>query len=179
MIDFTAILPEFDAIDDVLPKDVAAGTDRGHRIEVSIGHPDGEGGILLEGGLTAADLFAQVTADAAADEEEHETEHEAEQGYHDEQGEACLAVDDVAHGDARGDTELGSPEIEREIGDGDNPGTEALGIVLHEPAEGEGQHEDDSQFLENDEEGTPEIEARTALEQGEHSGNHQGGGKGG
>ena len=77
MIDFTAILPEFDAIDDVLPEDVAAGSDRGHRIEVSIGHPDGEGGILLEGGLTAADLFAQVTADAAADEEEHETEHEA------------------------------------------------------------------------------------------------------
>ena len=113
---FLSILPQLNRIDDVLPEDIAAGTDGRHRVQVGVGHPDGEGGVLLEGGLTGIDLIAQVTAHAATHEEEHETEHQAEDGNHSQQGEACLAVDDIAHGDARGDTELRCPEVEREVG---------------------------------------------------------------
>ena len=54
----SAILPEFDAVDNVLPEHIAARADGGHGIEIGVGHPDGEGGVLLEQGLPAVDLIA-------------------------------------------------------------------------------------------------------------------------
>jgi hypothetical protein len=75
-----AILPEFDTIDDVLPENVAACTYGGYRIKIGIGHPDAEGGILLERGLATIDLIAQMTTYATPQEEEHKAENKAENG---------------------------------------------------------------------------------------------------
>ena len=41
------VLPDFDGVDDVLPENVAAGTDAGEGIEIDRGEPDGESGVLL------------------------------------------------------------------------------------------------------------------------------------
>ena len=168
-----AILPEFDAVDNVLPEHIAARADGGHGIEIGVGHPDGEGGVLLEQGLSAVDLIAQVTADAAAHEEEGEAEYQAHRGNHEEHRQAGIAMDDVAHGDSRSDAELHGPEIEREVGDGHNPGTDALGKVLHIPAQGQRGYQHHRQFLKDDDEGTPEREMTAPLKQGEHRRDHQ------
>ena len=120
-----------------------------------------------------------MTAHAAPQKEEHETEYQTEDGNHQQQGETCLAMDDVADGDARGDTELGCPKVKREVGYGHNFFTQAFGIVLHEPAKGQRGYQDNSQLLKDNEKGTPEVEPSPSFEQGEHSRNHEGGGKGG
>ena len=99
---FAAVFPEFDAVDDVLPEHITAGTDGGHGIEIGVGHPDGEGGVLLEEALSGIEFVAEVTADAAPDEEEREAEHEAEHGDGEQQGQTGIAVDDVAHSDRSG-----------------------------------------------------------------------------
>ena len=114
-----------------------------------------------------------MTADAAAGEEEGEAEYQAHSGNHEEHRQAGIAMDDVAHGDTRGDAELHGPEIEREVGDGHNPGTDALGKVLHIPAQGQRGYKHHRQFLKYDDEGTPEREMTAPLKQGEHRGDHQ------
>ena len=95
----SSVLPEFEGVDDVLPQHVAASANGCHRIQIGIRHPDAEGGILLEGCLTGIDLFAQMAPYTTTDEEEHEAEYQTEQGYHNQQRESCLAMDDVTHGD--------------------------------------------------------------------------------
>ena len=75
-----------------------------------------------------------MTPDETAREEEHETKHQTQHGNHQQQGETGLAMHDVADGHARGDTQLHGPEVERQVGDGDNPRTDALGVMLHEPS---------------------------------------------
>ena len=128
------IFPQLNRVDNVLPKDIATGSDWRHRIEIGVGDPDGEGGVLLERGLTRVDLVAQMTAYAATDEEEYEAENKTEQSYHEQQGQTSIAMDDITDGDAWGDAELGCQDIKRQIGDGDDLLTEALGIMLHKPA---------------------------------------------
>ena len=61
-----AILPEFEAVDDVLPEHITACTDGGDRVQISISHPDAEGRILLEQSLPTIYLIPQVTADTTA-----------------------------------------------------------------------------------------------------------------
>ena len=41
------VLPNLDGVDDVLPEDITARADGGEGIKIGIGHPDGEGGVLL------------------------------------------------------------------------------------------------------------------------------------
>ena len=118
-----------------------------------------------------------MPTDATAYEKQDTTEQQAKHGDHQEQRQTSLAVHDVANGDTRCDTKLHGPEIERQVGDGDDPGTSPLGIVLHQPAEGQRQDEHHSKFLEDDEEGRPEVESRTTLQQREHRRDHQRRGK--
>ena len=46
---------EFVGVEEVLPDDVGGGTNEGQRGEVHLGHPDGQGGVLLAEGLTSRD----------------------------------------------------------------------------------------------------------------------------
>ena len=55
---------------------------------------------------------------------------------------------------------------------------QTLGIVLDAPSQYQRQHEYEGQFLQDNEEHLPEAQTRATLQQGEHSGNHQGRGKG-
>ena len=87
----------------------------------------------MEGCLTTINLLAKMTTYAAANKKENETEYKAEQGNHEQQRETCFAVDNVTNGDTRRDTELDGPEVERQVGNGDNPRTDALGEMLHKP----------------------------------------------
>ena len=70
------VVPDFDGVDDVLPQDVAAGSDGGHGTEVHVGHPDAEAGVLLEQCLAGVDFRAQVSANASANGKLQETEQQ-------------------------------------------------------------------------------------------------------
>ena len=118
-----------------------------------------------------------MPAYAAARQEQDKAEGKAQGGNHQQQGKRGVAVDDVAHGDTRGDAELYGPEIEREVGDGHNPGAEALDVVLHHPAQHQGHDQDGAHLLEDDDERSPEIKMVATLQEGKHGGNHEGGGQ--
>ena len=60
------VLPQFQAVDNVLPEDIAASTDAGHRREIDIGDPDCQTCVLLEHGLTRADTLTKTTTDEAS-----------------------------------------------------------------------------------------------------------------
>lgn len=71
---FLALLPDFNAVDDILPQYVTAGTYRGYRIEIHISYPDAEGGIFLEQGLSGINLLTQAAANGTAYAELDEAE---------------------------------------------------------------------------------------------------------
>lgn len=74
------MVPQFDAVDDVLPEDVAARTHRGERIEISVGNPDGESSIFLAQSLTGLLRTVEEMADVAAHGKLHQAEEQAEEG---------------------------------------------------------------------------------------------------
>ena len=74
-----ALLPNFDGVDDVLPENIAAWAYRRKRVQVGIGHPDGEGGVLLTERLSGLLCVVEVMADEAADGELH---HAERRGHH-------------------------------------------------------------------------------------------------
>ena len=131
----TAIFPQFEAVDDVLPEHITTCAHGGDRIKIGISHPDTKGRILLEQGLSTIYLIPQMTANAAAHQEENETKDETHRGNHEQHRQSGFAMHDIPHSNARGNAELHGPEIEREVGDGHNPGTDTLGKVLHISAE--------------------------------------------
>ena len=73
---FTTILPQLHRVHDVLPEHVTTGSYRSYGVQIGVGHPDREGGVLLEETLSGIKFVAEVTADAAANQEEREAEYE-------------------------------------------------------------------------------------------------------
>lgn len=71
--------PYLPAIDDVLPKDVAAGTYGGEGREIGAGYPDGEGCVLLTQSLTSIDRNTEASAYGTTATELEEAEHEGEE----------------------------------------------------------------------------------------------------
>ena len=71
------VLPDFDGVDDVLPEDIAAGTDAGEGIEIDGGEPDGECGVLLAEGLAGFLGVVEVMADEAPNGKLNNTNDEA------------------------------------------------------------------------------------------------------
>ena len=80
---------------------------------------------------------------------------------------------DVLHRDARGDAQRDGPAVETQIGLGSNFGTEALHVVLHEPAQHQRQQQHDAHLLQNDEEGIEEVDMHRLFQHGEHQRNQQ------
>ena len=67
----TAIFPQFEAVDDVLPEHITTCAHGGDRIKIGISYPDTKGRILLEKGLPTIYLIPQMAANAAAHQEEY------------------------------------------------------------------------------------------------------------
>ena len=72
-------MPQLVGVDEVLPEDIAAGTDAGLGGQVGVGDPDGEAGVLLEHPLTGADALVGGAANSAANEELNKGGDEREQ----------------------------------------------------------------------------------------------------
>ena len=71
--------PYLPAIDDVLPKDVAAWTYGGEWREISAGNPNGEGCVLLTQSLTSIDRNTEASAYGTTATELEEAEYEGEE----------------------------------------------------------------------------------------------------
>ena len=95
--------PYLPAIDDVLPKNVAAGTYRGEWREIGAGYPDGEGSVLLTQSLTRIHRNTEASAYGTTATELEEAEHEGKEGNEEKEGDGGLGVQDVLHRGARDD----------------------------------------------------------------------------
>ena len=95
--------PYLPAIDDVLPKDVAAWTYGGEWREIGAGNPDGEGSVLLTQSLTRVNRNTEATTNGTTATELEEAEHEGEESYEEKKGDGGLGVQDVLHRGARDD----------------------------------------------------------------------------
>lgn len=132
--------PYLPAIDDVLPKNVAAGTYRGEWREIGAGNPDGEGSVLLTQSLTRVNRNTEATTNGTTATELEEAEHEGEESYEEKKGDGGVGVQDVLHRGARDDEQGATPEIIREVLDGDNATAEAVHVMLDDVGK---QHRDD------------------------------------
>lgn len=132
--------PYLPAIDDVLPKNVAAGTYGGEWREISAGYPDGEGCVLLTQSLTRIDRNTEASANGTTATELEEAEHEGEESYEEEEGDGGLGVKDVLHSGARDNEQGAAPEIIRKILYGDDATAEAVHVMLDDVGK---QHRDD------------------------------------
>ena len=78
------LFPDFIRIDDVLPKDIAAGTDGGDGVEIHVSHPYCHARVFLEHALSAVDALVEVTTDATANDEMQYADTSGKQGNHQE-----------------------------------------------------------------------------------------------
>ena len=132
--------PYLPAIDDVLPKNVAAGTYRGEWREIGAGYPDGEGSVLLTQSLTRIDRNTEASAYGTTATELEEAEHKGEESYEEEEGDGGLGVQDVLHRGARDNEQGATPEIIREVLDGNDATAEAVHVMLDDVGK---EHRDD------------------------------------
>ena len=132
--------PYLPAIDDVLPKNVAAGTYRGEWREIGAGNPDGKGSVLLTQSLTSIDRNTEASANGTTATELEEAEHEGEEGYEEEEGDGGLGVQDVLHRGARDNEQRATPEIIREVLDGDYATAQTVHVMLDDVGK---EHRDD------------------------------------
>ena len=132
--------PYLPAIDDVLPKNVAAGTYRGEWREIGAGNPDGKGSVLLTQSLTSINRNTEASAYGTTATELEEAEHEGEEGYEEEEGDGGLGVKDVLHRCARDNEQRATPEIIREVLDGDYATAQTVHVMLDDVGK---EHRDD------------------------------------
>lgn len=132
--------PYLPAIDDVLPKDVAAWTYGGEWREIGAGYPDGKGSVLLPQSLTSINRNTEASANGTTATELEEAEHEGEESDEKEEGDGGLGVKDVLHRCARDNEQRATPEIIRKILYGDDATAEAVHVMLDDVGK---KHRDD------------------------------------
>ena len=132
--------PYLPAIDDVLPKNVAAGTYGGEWREIGAGNPDGKGSVLLTQSLTSIDRNTEASANGTTATELEEAEHVGEEGDEEEEGDGGLGVKDVLHSGARDNEQGAAPEIIRKILDGNDATAQTVHVMLDDVGK---QHRDD------------------------------------
>ena len=71
---------EFEAVDGVLPNDVAAGTYCSERVEVGAGYPDGESCVFLTEGLSAFHSAPEEVANVAPHGKLNHAKHKTHYG---------------------------------------------------------------------------------------------------
>lgn len=125
-----AVSPYLDAVDDVLPEDVAAWSHGGERRQIGAGYPDGEGSVLLTQSLPRIDRNTEATTNGTTATELEEAEHEGEEGNEEKEGNGGVGVQDVLHRGARDDKQRAAPEIIREILDGDDATAQTVHVML-------------------------------------------------
>lgn len=132
--------PYLPAIDDVLPKDVAAWAYGGEWREIGAGYPDGEGCVLLTQSLTRVNRNTEASANGTTATELEEAEHEGEEGYEEEEGDGGLSVKDVLHRGAGDNKQGATPEIIRKILYGNDATAETVHVMLDDVGK---EHRDD------------------------------------
>ena len=130
-----------EAIDDVLPKNVAAGTYGAQRCEVRVRHPNGESCVLLPKGLSAFDFYAVTSPDATPYGKLYDANDEASCGHDEQEREACVGMHDMLDGCACDEGERYCPDVERKVFDANNAAMEARSIVFDDVCKQHGHDE--------------------------------------
>lgn len=126
MLDFPlvrvfVVIPQLNAVDNVLPKYVAARPYRRQWVQIGKGYPDGKGGILLSQGLSCLDSAIEKTTNKSADSKLYQAKLQTDEGNEDEEKGGGIGVNDVFHSGSRYDGERESPKVKTKIAYTDNP----------------------------------------------------------
>ena len=141
LVALLSALPYLNAVDDVLPQNVAAGTHRRQRVQVGRGYPDGERRVLLAQALTSVNRGTEIMADEAAGTKLHDAEQKTHQRDDAEQPHRCVGMDNVADGGAADDEKGGRPGIVGQVLDAHDPTVKTGCEVLDGPGESHGGDE--------------------------------------
>ena len=163
-------MPNFQAVDGILPQDVTAGSSHRQGTKVCIGDPYGKGGVLLAQALAALDDGAEEVADVASHSELRQADKQRHHGDSDEEYHRRPAVDDVLHGAARDDGQRDAPHIEGQVLDGDQTLLHARQVVLDQIGTNERQHKHEKHLVHNHAKGDPETDVHPLVDEREHDG---------
>ena len=121
-----SFLPQFDAVDTVLPKDIAAGTDRGEGVEIGVSYPDGESGVFLSKGLTCLDCPVEEMTHITAHRKLDDTKNQRQECDEQKECGRSVGMDNVFYSGARDNRQRHRPHIKREVFDTDDPSVETV-----------------------------------------------------
>ena len=107
------MLPKLETVDDVLPKNVAAWPDGGQRIEIHVGNPNSESGVLLSKRLSGIDHRIEEMANVATYGKLDDAENESQERDEQQERHGGLRMHDVTHGGASNNGERDGPKVER------------------------------------------------------------------
>lgn len=167
-----AVLPQFQAVHQVLPQDVAPGAHRGQRGEIGTGHPYGKTGILLAQPLAGLGAGPQVAAYVAPHRELNDTQHKAHHSRGNKKRRRGVGVHDVAHGDAAHDRERATPQVETQVGHAGDGAREPRQPPPHPVGQSHGHHQHGTHLEQDEPQHVPERQRGSVLEQREGNGYH-------
>ena len=144
-----AVSPYLDAVDDVLPEDVAAWSHGGERRQIGAGYPDGEGSVLLPHRLSSVLRLPEVATDVTPHGKLHEAEHERGESYEKQERQTTRRMEDVLHRRPRHDEKRAPPEVIREVLHSGYPAAQTGCGVLHDICEHHRHDEHGEHAVEN------------------------------
>lgn len=144
---FFGMLPKLETVDNVLPKNVTARADGGQGIEIHIGNPNGESGVLLSERLSGIDHSTEEMADVATYGKLDDAEHKPQERDEQQEGHSGLCVHDVAHGGAGNDGKRDGPKVERKVANADDAAMETVHVMLDEVGQKHGKHQNKTDLV--------------------------------
>lgn len=141
------MLPKLETVDNVLPKNVTARADGGQRIEIHVGNPNSESGVLLSKRLSSIDHGIEEMANVAAHGKLDDAEHKPQERDEQQEGHSGLCVHDVADGGAGNDGERDGPKVEREVANADDAAMQTVHVMLDEVGQKHGKHQNETDLV--------------------------------
>ena len=168
-----AVVPDFDAVDDVLPEDVTARAYGGEGREIGAGNPDGEGGVLLSQCLSGVLRLSEVSADVSPGGELDEAEHEGGEGDEEEERHGAVGMEDVLHRRPRHDEQRPAPEVIGEVLHAGDAAAQFRCGVLHDIGEHHRHDEDGEDAVQYRREGGEECHVGGLVDEGKADGHEE------
>ena len=167
------VIPQLNAVDNVLPKYVAAWPYRRQWVKIGKGYPDGKGGILLSQGLSCLNSTIEKAANKSADSKLYQAKQQANEGDEGEKKGGGLGVNDVFHGGSCYDGERESPKVKAKIAHTHNPIVKRLQYapMLCEVSYYHRGNQNKTNTVENNEERLDETNVHIGFYQRKTSGN--------
>ncbi len=165
------MMPYLQAVDSILPQDVAARACHRQRTQVRIGNPHRKSRILLAQSLTTLDDRAKEMPDVPPHSKLRQADQQRHQGDRHQEQHRSPTVNDILHRATRDNRQRDAPHIKRQVLDGHQTLLHTRQVMFHEIGTDKRQHQHQEHLVHDHPKRSPEADVHTFVDEREHHGN--------